>query len=325
MIKVTIGIPTYNQSGYIESAVESALSQDYPELEVVVVDDCSTDGTDIKAKQFLADPRFKFFQNTTNLGRVKNYRNLLYNLASGEWYLNLDGDDLLIDTRYVSRAVEIVESLNGIVFVYAKNRDALEKTLFEKAVYTEKDTYPYSVYNGTDFFFSIPKMRKNRLNHLTCLYNRREAMAIDFYRAEIISSDYESLYRLALRGKVVFIDAVVAKWRKHENNISSTTDFLKMADNYSLFTKVHDYAREIMPHESSRLHKWLDNSMARKLYANILTLIGNRDVRAAGKIFTHCMELNRSAALKTIFNPKLYLKIILNEFFRIKTWTRRKI
>jgi len=82
-IKVTIMIPTYNQSAFILNAINSALDQNYPNLEVIVGDDASTDTTSEILKT-IDDSRLKIVRNTFNLGRVGNYRNLLYNHASGD-------------------------------------------------------------------------------------------------------------------------------------------------------------------------------------------------------------------------------------------------
>ncbi len=81
MTKVTIGIPTYNQAAFIKEAVQSALNQTYTELEVIVADDGSTDGTRERLSAFFSDSRFKYFCNSRNLGRTQNYSHLLKNLA----------------------------------------------------------------------------------------------------------------------------------------------------------------------------------------------------------------------------------------------------
>lgn len=75
---VTIMIPTYNQSAFIVEAVESALMQDYENLEVIVLDDCSDDNTQKLLQAFNSDSRFYYHRNKKNIGRVKNYRKLLY-------------------------------------------------------------------------------------------------------------------------------------------------------------------------------------------------------------------------------------------------------
>ena len=63
MKKVTIMIPTYNQAKYISKAIESALSIDYSNIEVIVSDDCSSDNTEEVVSKYLSDNRYKYIKN----------------------------------------------------------------------------------------------------------------------------------------------------------------------------------------------------------------------------------------------------------------------
>ncbi|MDR2585095.1 MAG: glycosyltransferase family 2 protein, partial [Prevotellaceae bacterium] len=116
--KVTILIPTYNQADLVKRAVDSALSQSYAPLEVIVCDD----SRDNKTKELLVpiegiDNRFIYIQNRSRLGRVENYKNALYQCATGEWALMLDGDDFLIDNKFISDAMEVIMQDPTIVMV----------------------------------------------------------------------------------------------------------------------------------------------------------------------------------------------------------------
>ena len=99
---VTIMIPTFGKAQYLSKAIESALSQDYPRLEVVVSDDASPDATASIAARYEGDSRFRYVRNPQNLGRVGDYRKTLAHRARGDFVLNLDGDDWLSDDRYIS-------------------------------------------------------------------------------------------------------------------------------------------------------------------------------------------------------------------------------
>ncbi|MBK8785156.1 MAG: glycosyltransferase family 2 protein [Chitinophagaceae bacterium] len=106
---VTIAIPTYNNERYIADAIRSAMAQDYVNLEILIVDDASQDNTEQIVTPFCKDPRVYYFKNEKNIGRVANYHKALYQLAKGEWYLNLDGDDYLTDPSFISKAISWTE------------------------------------------------------------------------------------------------------------------------------------------------------------------------------------------------------------------------
>lgn len=89
--KVSVIIPTHNTQNYIAKAIESALSQTIADIEVIVVDDASTDATVDIAKQF-SDSRLQIFVNQQNLGAGLT-RNFGLQKAKGEWIALLDSDD----------------------------------------------------------------------------------------------------------------------------------------------------------------------------------------------------------------------------------------
>ena len=124
--KVSIIIHTYNQEKYIGQAIESALAQTYKNLEIIVSDDNSNDSTSEIIKSFLTDKRLKYFKNKENLGRVKNYHQSLYEYATGDFAINLDGDDFFTDKEYISKAIDLSEKHN-LILVFAKQKVYFEK------------------------------------------------------------------------------------------------------------------------------------------------------------------------------------------------------
>ena len=91
--EVTIGIPVYNVKGYIESTMESALNQTYPDIEYLVIDDCSGDGSiDVVELLHEKHPRGKdirILYNDENLG-VGITRNRILDEARGKYLYILD-------------------------------------------------------------------------------------------------------------------------------------------------------------------------------------------------------------------------------------------
>ncbi|MEH2309163.1 glycosyltransferase family 2 protein [Nostoc sp.] len=89
--KVSVIIPAYNTEAYIAKAIQSALEQTLNDIEVIIVDDGSSDKTVEVAKSF-TDQRLKVIVNQQNLG-VSAARNRAIKAAQGEWVAVLDSDD----------------------------------------------------------------------------------------------------------------------------------------------------------------------------------------------------------------------------------------
>lgn len=109
-IKVSAIVPAYNTEKYIAKAISSALSQTLRDIEVIVVDDCSTDNT-VEVVRSFSDPRLKLLLNSENLG-AGNARNKGLQAASGKWIAVLDSDDWYAPQR-LETLVKIAEQKNA--------------------------------------------------------------------------------------------------------------------------------------------------------------------------------------------------------------------
>jgi len=89
---VSVILPTYNGAKYIKETLESVINQTHKNLEIIIIDDCSTDDT-VKIITSFTDTRIKFYQNETNLGIAENTNKAL-NYATGEFIMMQDHDDI---------------------------------------------------------------------------------------------------------------------------------------------------------------------------------------------------------------------------------------
>ncbi|MCW5312899.1 glycosyltransferase [Nostoc sp. KVJ3] len=89
--KVSVIIPAYNTEAYIAKAIQSALDQTLNDIEVIMVDDGSSDKT-VEVAKIFTDPRLKIIVNQQNLGAAAA-RNRALRAAQGEWIAVLDSDD----------------------------------------------------------------------------------------------------------------------------------------------------------------------------------------------------------------------------------------
>ncbi|WP_138429435.1 glycosyltransferase family 2 protein [Fodinibius saliphilus] len=105
---VTIGIPTYNRAdGYLKNALESALQQTYPNIEIIVSDNCSPDNTE-KLINSYKDERIKYFKHKKNIGANNNF-NFCVEKANGMYFHMLHDDDL-IDPDFIETCIGKVDS-----------------------------------------------------------------------------------------------------------------------------------------------------------------------------------------------------------------------
>lgn len=92
MTKISVLIATYNMAGYLPQTLDSALAQDYPDFEVIVLDDGSTDNTIEVVRRYEGRIRYHYQRNA---GAANAY-NKLIEMADGDYLHHLDADDLLL-------------------------------------------------------------------------------------------------------------------------------------------------------------------------------------------------------------------------------------
>jgi len=212
-------IPTYNQEEYIAEAIESALAQDYPNLEVLVTDDCSTDRTGEIARQYEHDSRFRYIRNETNLGRVGNYHNTLYAHATGDWVINLDGDDYYTDNQYISRAMRRIMSHDNVVCYLAKRYISKKLRIF-KDKEIDRETW---LFDGKEFFLNY--FNYGGFAHAGTIYRRDIALKDGkCYTYSGIQSDFHGIIRYSILGNVIFTHDNGYYWRIHNTNATTSVN-----------------------------------------------------------------------------------------------------
>ena len=297
-MKVTIGIPTYNQASFIAEAVRSALAQTYKNIEVIVADDCSTDNTATILEPYLSDKRFIYSKNGKNLGRTGNYQHLLYNLASGDWFINMDGDDYFTDPEFISDAVKMIKQNNHAVAVIADCL-VLDEQNGKRNLYSSQYSHEQLV-DGIRFLKDI-QLQKAQTTHLTTLYNREKAIDIHFYNSNIMSSDFESLYRLVLHGSVIYLKKTIGVWRHHGNNLVTVKSLNDSIKNLTLPGLVTTYAASL----GIQLSKWEKDMMQNMIAALMI------EAKKNGKMMSTYLKIVQHypvAAFRLLFNFSSVIK-----------------
>jgi glycosyltransferase involved in cell wall biosynthesis len=106
---IGIGLPTFNRSRALERAIESALGQTHRNIELVISDNASTDGTQALCRQYAdRDPRVRYVRNAVNVGAVANFNTVIAALT-GEYAMLLADDDWL-EPDYLERCLDEMDA-----------------------------------------------------------------------------------------------------------------------------------------------------------------------------------------------------------------------
>lgn len=113
---ISVLIPVYNRENYISECIQSALDQDYPNIEIIVVDNASTDGTWLLCQEISKkDERVRIFRNSSNIGPVRNWLRAAQE-ANGEFAKILFSDDLLLPGCLSTMAQSLLQKDVGLVY-----------------------------------------------------------------------------------------------------------------------------------------------------------------------------------------------------------------
>jgi glycosyltransferase involved in cell wall biosynthesis len=210
--RVSICIPTYNQSGYLGAALQSALDQSYDNYEIVIVDDGSTDNTAQVVERFPSDAIRYFYQE--NAGEPAA-RNLGIAQATGEFILWLDSDDVLMPGALAGygtmlRQVPDTDVLYGDLIL-------TDEQLHPRYVCHYEDWYGRSRELLASFLSGNSIPQPGTMVRKLC-YEQIGGYDISFLQA----GDYEWWTRLSQVGKFKHSGIVVVNYRWHGRNASST-------------------------------------------------------------------------------------------------------
>ena len=138
---VSIIMPAYNEARHISRSIDSVLGQTYPDWELLVLDDGSSDETPEIVKAYAQkDGRIRFYENEENMG-VARTRNRGFDLAKGQWIALLDSDDIWHETK-LEKQLELAEK-TGADLIYCSYAMMEEKTGRRKKDYLVPETTDY--------------------------------------------------------------------------------------------------------------------------------------------------------------------------------------
>lgn len=237
---VSVLIPVYNRESLVEETVNSALNQKYKNIEIIIVDNQSTDSTwKILEKLALQDKRIKIFKNDTNIGPVRNWKRCIGE-ASGEYGKILWSDDL-IAPGFLEETVPFLDNKDvGFVFtgteifIDGTNKKSSQYFIGETGVYDSKRYIDGIFFNG-DYpvspgcsLFRLEDLKKNLLVDVL------NKVGSDFSMHAIGNDALIFLLTAHQYKQFSFINKKLSFFRAHEDSISIQSDDGKLPLHYNL-------------------------------------------------------------------------------------------
>lgn len=212
---VSVIIPTYNQAGYLQEALESVQDQTIPDWEAIVVDNHSDDGTEAVVTNF-ADPRIAYVKFRNN-GIIAASRNRGVALARAPWIAFLDSDDYWHAAK-LERCLAAVKADPGLAVLghalwMKRNGVVLRKVLSGPA---ERATWRSLLFDGSCATPSASLVSAEWL---------RKVGGLSENPAFRTAEDWEGWLRLAeAGGRFAFIPDVLTDYRVHATSASASVE-----------------------------------------------------------------------------------------------------
>jgi glycosyltransferase involved in cell wall biosynthesis len=191
---VSIVVPTCNRAKLLQKTINSVLTQTYKEWELIVIDDISTDGTDLVMKEYEEkDKRIKYYKlEPDNILGIPKYLNYGISLAKGKYISRLDDDDYWIDNDVLKIQVNFLDNnpeyvvVGGAAIIVNEKGDHL---------------YKYKKYE-TDEEIRKNALVANPLVHTTALIRKEALEKIGNYSNIVYAEDWDLWLKLGLVGKM---------------------------------------------------------------------------------------------------------------------------
>jgi glycosyltransferase involved in cell wall biosynthesis len=220
----------YNQAPFVEEALFSVINQTYQAIELIVVDDASSDNSVSVVQEFVQKHHIRLLINEHNIGNCRSFnRALAY--ANGKYIIDLAADDVLLDTR-IEKQVSVFESLDasyGVIFTNAIYINAQSQVIsfhypVDKQQHASINVPTGDVYEQVlrRYFICTPTMmmRKSLLDEL------------GGYDESLSYEDFDFWVRSARNFKYYYLDVVSTLKRKVTGSLS--TKFYQVRHNQLL-------------------------------------------------------------------------------------------
>ncbi|EGB14400.1 glycosyl transferase family 2 [Pseudodesulfovibrio mercurii] len=213
MSKISVIMPCYNCEAFVGPAIESVLGQDYPDFELIFIDDGSTDGSSAVAEKYADDERFKAIWKSN--GGVSSARNLGLDACTGDYVTFIDADDQQLPGN-LRRKVELLDGNPEVVGVFGR---------FQMHDSADSERQP------VDNMFPAPDVDVDGFMEFLLRYGMYYGLHSVAYRMSVVNGlrfdtelklgeDFKFILEMASRGPHLSHDEYCALIRRGHNSIT---------------------------------------------------------------------------------------------------------
>lgn len=283
---VSIIVPVYNCEQYIEKCLNSILKQDYENLEIIVIDDGSTDGSGNIIKTLAKEDRRIQLLEQENMG-VSVARNRGVQCATGKYITFVDGDDY-IALDYIKAFVKAAEEneadlcVCGYTMVDRKGKELFKSIPKEPYIRNQHEEYPYRILATLARFYRIDLWRKYDICYEEKSFIRGEDIPVALLTNAVAKNiqcveqsgyyyvQHEASARKSMRGLKTYqlpyqaLEDCVAYVMQLEN--TNSKEFFELGIFRILITFLFDLARGADKSEMDKLYRF-ETEMVRKYFS----------------------------------------------------------
>lgn len=285
---VSVVIPCFNYGRFVEQAIRSALNQEGVDLDVIVVDDCSTDNSrDVVREVAARDPRVRLIVHDRNRGPVDTFNDGLA-VATGEYIVRLDADDLLCPGA-LARAAAVGEALPRVGLIYG------HPLHFEDALPIPRQ-HPrrWRVWPGHVWLYNRVVTGANVITSGEVLMRRSAVDLVGGQRHLPHTHDMEMWLRMSAVCDVAYIEGADQLWhREHPDSLSRhhTAWVGDIRDRRDAFHTLLDWMDPIDP-RAAELRRTADRTLTVEAYSLVQTMYdrGRVDLSAREELLAFAGE-----------------------------------
>lgn len=283
---------TFNSEKYIGHAIQSVLDQTYTNLELIIVDDGSTDNTFTVINGF-QDSRITLINNNNNRG-IPFSRNKALEASNGQYIAVLDADDISLNIR-IHEQVKFLENnpsfglVGGLCEIIDKNGNNMN--IYQGKIMTPEESMVHLLF-------------KNCFTHSTIMYKKDVIKVYGFNNEFDVCEDYDLIVNVAQKNKVQNLNKVVSQYRIHKNNISKTNRHIDYNNKKIIFSQLSKMGLSISNYDY-RIHKELTKKKVHYDYNLLISSLKWLD------------KLYRANKRKEIFPKKEFYKKVSGYWFNL--------